>query len=461
MFSRIVLAGALFGTLAAGVPAGAEQAPTATPPLTMPAEDRVLAALVDEALAQNPDLRVAAEVVRAARQRPAQASALADPMLGVSYTNEGWSPSLGQMPDANLAVMLRQDLPFPGKRSLRGRIAAREADEVEQQLARARLSVAASVRRAYYGLLQSRAIAELTNEQADLWRQIEGVARARYSVGQGNQQDVLRTQVELTRVGQVLAEQESEAAIRLAEINRLADRPAQTLLETPATLEAAPAGGALAAELERLRVISPEVAAARIALDRARLAVELAGKEYRPDLSVQGGYMNRGGLDPMWQAGVSLNLPLNRKRRASAVAEAQALVAANQARVEAVELQLRLRTQERLAQLEAAQRITTLYREGIVPQDRMSVEAAVASYQAGRVPFITVLEALTTLYGDRAMLVRVLASGSRIRVSLDEASLETTSELSAVATAAMAGAPGAGGMTTGGTTGGAMGSMSR
>jgi outer membrane protein TolC len=461
MISRIVLASALAWTLAAGATGSATEAQAPPAPASAPAEDRTLASLVEEALAKNPDLRVAEQALRAARERPAQASALADPRLGVSYTNEGWSPSLGEMPDANLAVMLSQDLPYPGKRRLRGRIASRQADEVEQQLARGRLSVAASVRRAYFGLLQARAIAELTREQADIWNQIEGVARARYSVGQGNQQDVLRTQVELTRIGQVLAEQESEAAIRMAEIDRLLDRPADMPLETPATLDAASAASALAAELERLRAISPELAAARIALDRARLAVELAKKEYRPDFAVQGGYMNRGRLDPMWQAGVSVNLPLNRKRRASAVAEAEAWVSALQARLATVELQLRLRTQERLAQLEGAQKITTLYREGIVPQDRMSVEAAVASYQAGRVPFVTVLEALTTLYGDRVTLVRLLAGQSRIRASLDEASLDPSADLPALAPAAMAGATGASGMTTGGTTGGAMGSMSR
>lgn len=443
MISILVLASAL---------AGAPQAA----PVSAPADDRTLAALIEEALARNPDLRVADQALRAARERPAQASAIADPTLGVNYTNAGWSPTLGAMPDTNLAVMLTQDLPYPGKRRLRGAIAARAADEIEQQVERVRLAVAASVRRAYYGLLQALAIADLTREQADVWLQIEGVARARYSVGQGNQQDVLRTQVELTRVGQVLAEQASEEAIRLAEINRLLDRPADTALEAPGGLEEAAAAADLARELERLRATSPERVAARIAVDRARLALDLAKKDYKPDFAVQGGYMNRGGLEPMWQAGVSVTLPVNRKRRASAVAEAEALLAATQSRASAVDLQLRLRTQERLAQLDAAQKITALYREGIVPQDRMSVEAAIASYQAGRVPFITVLEALTTLYGDRVTLVRLLAGQSRIRASLDEASLEATSDLPTVA-AAMAGAPGASGMTTGGTTGGAMG----
>ena len=412
-------------------------------------DDGALAALVAEAIARNPDLRAAEESLRAARERPAQATALADPALGLIYTNEGWSPSLGEMPDSTLAVIVSQDLPYPGKRRLRGAIAARAADEVAQQVERVRLGVAAAVRRAYHRLGEARAVAALTAEQAEVWRQIEGVARARYSVGQGNQQDVLRTQVELTRVGQALAEQESAAAIAQAEINRLRDRPVETGVATPPAPAAVPAADDLSAELDRLLALSPERAAATAAVARAQLAVDLARRDAKPDFAVSGGYMNRGGLDPMWQAGVSVTLPVNRKRRASAVAEAEALLAAARARAASVDLQLRLRTQERLAQLDAARKIAVLYGEGIVPQDRMSVEAAIASYQAGQVPFVTVLEALTTLYGDRVALARLLAGQWRIRAALDEASLDAGLELppaAAMASPAVAAAPAAGGM---------------
>jgi outer membrane protein TolC len=423
-----------------------------------PSSDAVLDALVEEALRSNPDLRAASEVVRAARQRPAQVSSLSDPVVSVNYTNEGWSPSLGTMPDASLAIMASQDLPYPGKRRLRADIASREADQVEQQLARARLGVSAAVRRSYYGLLLARALLALTNEQGELWRHMEGIARARYGVGQGNQQDVLRTQVELTRVGQLVVEQETAIAVRVAEINRLLDRPADTPLPTDSVLAAIPAAGGLPDELDTLRRISPELAAARLGVERARLATQLARKDYKPDFVVQGGYMNRGGLDPMWQAGLGVTLPIRRQRRASAVAEAEAQVRAAEARVASIELQLRLRAQERLAQLEAARKTAALYDGGIVRQDEMSVESARASYQVGRVPFITVLEALTTLYADRSTLLRLLEAQARIRANLDEASLEPAAEPMPLGSSTPA-APGS--MTTGGPGSASMGSMGR
>ena len=57
-------------------------------------------------------------------------------MLSVDYTNDGWSPSLGTQPMTTLGFMGSQELPWPGKRRLRGDVAAREA-AVAQQVERA------------------------------------------------------------------------------------------------------------------------------------------------------------------------------------------------------------------------------------------------------------------------------------------------------------------------------------
>ena len=315
----------------------------------------------------------------------------------------------------------------------------------------------AAVKRAYYGLVLSRELLDLVREQEQVWKEIEGVARARYAVGQGVQPDVLRVQVEVTRVEQLATEQQAETEIRVAELNRLLGRPATSPVETGARLALRPIEEGLDGALERLRRVSPELKSAAVGQERACLLVALASKEFKPDFSVQAGYMNRGGLDPMWQAGVGVTLPLYRKRLSSGQAEAEAQVRASARLAESVGLQLRFRTQERLAQLEATQKIARLYGQGIIPQDRMSVEAAVANYQTGKVPFIAVLEALTTLYNDRATHLGLLANHERIRASLEEASLEETSSMAPAGATGMArggglslaGAPADGGVGSG------------
>ena len=422
----------LIASLASGGPLAAAELP-APPP------DPLVASLTEEALSKNPDVSVALESLAAAKARPVQARSLPNPMASVVYTNDGVSPSLGSRDMTTLAFMGSQDLPFPGKLRLRGEMRTVEAGQFGQQVERTKLSITAAVKRAYYALLLARDRLELIREQEAIWKQIESVARARYSVGQGAQQDVLRVQVEVTRVEQLRAEQAAEAEIRVAELNRLLSRPATSPLETPGSLGLRPLEGDFESLAKWASDISPELKSARLSTEKGSLGVSLARKEFKPDFNLQAAYMNRGGLDPMLLAGVGFSLPIYRSRLQGALAEAQAQLRSSQSVVQSVELQLRFRTQERVTQIRTTERISRLYTQGIVPQDRMSVDGAIANYQTGKIPFIAVLEALTTLYNDRGTLLTLLANHEKIRASLEEASLEETSSLAAGGMAAVGG----------------------
>lgn len=429
---QMLVALMLTATLAPARPLAAAEAPS-------PAADPLLASLIEEALSRNPDVSAAQEALAAAQARPVQARSLPNPMASAVYTNDGVSPSLGSRDMTTLAFMASQDLPFPGKRRLKGEIRTVEAGQFGQQVERTKLSLAATVKRAYYGLLLARDRLDLIREQEEIWKQIESVTRARYSVGQGAQQDVLRVQIEVTRVEQLRSEQAAEAEIRVAELNRLLSRPATSPLDTTARLALRPLDGDLESLVRLANDISPELKNARLSTEKGSLGVSLAQKEFKPDFNLQAAYMNRGGLDPMLLAGVGLSLPVYRSRLQGALAEAQALLRSSQSLVQSVELQLRFRTQERVTQIKTTEWISQLYSQGIVPQDRMSVDAAIANYQTGKVPFIAVLEALTTLYNDRRALLTLLANHEKVRASLEEASLEETSSMAASGMAAVGG----------------------
>jgi outer membrane protein TolC len=388
-----------------------------------PPGDPLLRALLAEALERNPDLQAARESLAAARARPDQARPLPDPVVSVEYTNDGWSPSLGEREMTTLGFLLSQDLPYPGKRGLVAEILSRQAGEAAAAVDRVRLGVEAAVKRTYYGLLLARDLQALLTEQEEVWSEIEGVARARYAVGEGVQQDVLRAQVEMTRLGEVRSELQAEDEVRIAELNALLDRPLEAPLSTTARLSLQPETRDLAALLQGLEAASPELRAAELAIERGGLSVSLARKESKPDFTLQAGYMNRGGLEAMWQAGLGVSLPLSSRKRQAGVAEAEAGLRAGERRRASLRLQLRARTRQRLSQLRATERIAELYGSGIIPQAQMSVESAIANYQAGKLPFVSVLEALTRLYGDRTTYLRLLARHEAARAALEEASL--------------------------------------
>lgn len=423
---------------AAGSAMGEKSAARATLP------DPVIDALVRTAIENTPELIGARAAVEAARRRVEPASTLGDPSLSTTYQNDGRSLSLGKAEGSFFGLMLSQPLPWPGKLALAGRTAASEAAEIESgTLGRAALTIEARVRNAWYDLVLARALDRLVEERRDTARQIEATTRNRYSTGLAVQQDVLRAQVELARIEELKATQRAAIASHLAELNRLVGMPQDAALDTPADLPRTTAlssdSGWIASVLSR----SPEAASARQGNETQRLGVQMAKKNFFPDFVVSGGSMYRGNfaMGPMWQVGVGISLPVwVNKRQRNQLAEAQARVTESTAQTDVIGRELELRTRERIAQLEAANEVAVLYREKIVPLDELSYESALASYQAGKVPFITVFEAVNVLYTDRATYLGRLAEVAKWRVAIDEASLQPTS---------MSGAPS---MPSGGTT---------
>ncbi len=391
-----------------------------------PAADR----LVAEALKQTPEIVEARANAEAARRRIVPAKTLPDPSATLNYQNDGTGFSLGSQQGSFLGLMLSQPLPWPGKLSLAGKAAESEAREIETGVVgRTELSIEARVRNAWYDLLLARATDRLIDDRRKAAAQIEETVRQRYAAGLAVQQDVLRAQIELVRLDEAKASLQAEITGLTAEINRLIGWPQDSSIETSAALPAIAPPPGTAAVIRAVDSRSPEIASARQGIETGRLGVALAKKNFLPDFVVSAGSMYRGAfaMGPMWQVGVGVSIPawIDRRQR-NQLGEAEARLDARTAESDRVARELELQTRERLAQLDAANRVAALYHDKIVPLDEFSLQSALASYTAGKVPFITVLDALNTLYGDRATYLSRLDEAAKWRVAIDEASLEPT-----------------------------------
>jgi outer membrane protein TolC len=274
-------------------------------------DDPVLQALIAERWRTIGPARRAVAIA-AAQTSTERARALPDPMVSITYTNDGWAPSLGSMQMTTLGFMVSQALPYSGKRDLRAAFATSQARQFEPPLARARLALEGGVRRAYYGLLLARELHALTDEQRGVWQQIEAVVRARYAVGQGAQPDVLRAQTEVTRIEQRAIEQAAEAEVRLTEINRLLARLLGAPVATTTRLTLVPLGGSPRRPSTR-RAPSARTPERRAGVETSTAAAALA-PDLKPDFSVQGGFADAAAWTPCgWPA--SASWPFNKKAR--------------------------------------------------------------------------------------------------------------------------------------------------
>jgi len=376
-----------------------------------------LRSALEAAAERNPEIRAANAQYLAMRERPIQEGTLPNPSLGIRYHNENWKESFGESEFSFVEVGAEQEIPFPGKLSLRERMAEREAEREGAMRDLTVLMVLAATASSYADLVVAeRSTAILQESHALLGFMVEQAA-ARYRVGESAQQDVLRASLERGGIDERLAMLERRRAAAAAALRALLDLGEGQALPP---VEALPDSGPvepLDALTGKLAARSPELRAAQEEILRSEAALRLARRDYYPDFAVMGSYMNKERLLPEWELGVRLELPLyfwRRERAALAEAGFAERAAAHAHRNTQRSLEGRLADFHAMA--EASSRLLRLYGDRLVPEARLTFESSRASYGVGRVDFLTVLSAFTSLLEYRlryeeenANLVRALA----------------------------------------------------
>lgn len=349
--------------------------------------------LLAEARKANPEIRAAAARVVAARARVPQARSLPDPTGSVGYTNEGFDRlTLGRREGSNLGFSLFQSIPFPSKLVLSGDIASKEAEREQEILRATELEIVSRLRVAYYDLFFTQRAIEIVDRIKSLLEELTKSAEARYTVGLAAQQDVLRAQTEITILLErrtILVQQDESLK---AVINSLLNRPRDAALGAPVE----PARRKFEVPFDQVVEAglrsSPDVRAAERGLDRAGLAVDLARKQYYPDFGIGTGYVNRSGMDGMWQVMFSVSIPLYfRTKQDYGVKEATSNRTSAEESLQAVRQSLFSGVRDLYARTQASQRLLDLIGTGALVQARLTLESSIASYTVGRVDFLTVL----------------------------------------------------------------------
>jgi outer membrane protein TolC len=362
--------------------------------LAVPAGAQPLASLVDEALRNNREILAAQKKYESARQRPPEASSLPDPTLSLGYASNGgpWpGAGLGRDATSNIGVAVSQQVPFPGKRKLRGEIAQKEADAEFEVYRSVRLSVTARVKQAYHELHHADEAIASTRESQELLRTILRISESRYAVGSGTQQEIFKAQTQFSIFEAQLLRYQQERASKEIEINALLNRPPGRQLE----LEKEMAVGDLTVSLDELvahgRTAAPALAREQKMVERSELSANLARKGYYPDYTVTGGYFNQGGLPPMWQFRVDFQIPAYfwRKQRAQVASEAFAVTDARHS-YEAADVGIQARIREDYAVAATARKLIDLYDKSVIPEARLALESSLAGYQTGHGDFLSV-----------------------------------------------------------------------
>src|SRR5882724_3218462 len=236
-----LISAALFvGTLLLAVDGTCQQAGNSQQPGSTPESPRMiehaetttsLRQLVHEAEQKNPQIAAAYHGWQASRNVPKQVSALPETQLSVQQFSVGSPRPFAGYSNSDFAYIgfgASQDIPYPGKRQLRAHVAEHEADSKEAQTDSVRRTVVGSLKMVYFRLAYIQQTLGVLQRSDALLTQVQEAAEARYRVGQGNQQDVLKAQLQHTKILQEIAHHHQEEGLLEAQIKQVLGRPQES-----------------------------------------------------------------------------------------------------------------------------------------------------------------------------------------------------------------------------------------
>jgi len=342
----------------------------------------------------NPGLEAAFNRWKAALERVPQVRSLPDPRFTYQYYIEQVETRVGPQ---RQSVAAAQTFPWFGKLRLRGGIALEAANAERERYELAKLRLFYRVQNAYYELAYLTRAVAIVRENRDLARYIESVARKRYEGDVGTHRDVIRAQVELGKLEDDLRAITDLRGPAAARLNAALNRPVEAELPDPAAL---PLEKIIATDeqvLQWLGEASPELKALEHEIAERRHAVDLAKKNYFPDVTVGVTYIDTGGGKDPVIAMASINLPIWYGKYRAADREAQARLRAAVLQRTDKENTLGADAKMALYKFRDAGRKIDLYRDMLVPKARQALKATRTAYSSGKASFLDLIDAQRVL----------------------------------------------------------------
>ena len=369
----------------------------------LPAED--LANLVAISLANNPELKSSQARWQMFKNRVEQAGSLDDPMLMLKLQNGLVTDPFNfrKDPMTQKVIGISQQLPFWGKRGLKSEIAAKEAESYRWQVEERKLELARMVKETYYQIYFTDKSLAIVDKNIRILDDFVSLAQIKYSVGQGVQQDVFKSQVESSKLLDLKISLEQQRKSLASALNALLFRSPDAPVGTIPDFELKPlrllADNLRATALEK----RPMLKSLQALIDKGEAGHKLARKEFYPDFNLSLEYMQREptmgekGLD-MYSLAVTFNLPVQRIRRHAMVAESDSGIRMATEELNALRNTIDSGISDLLAKLERREKLVTLYKTGIIPQAQQSLESATIGYRVNKVDFLNLLDSRMTLF---------------------------------------------------------------
>ncbi len=319
-------------------------------------------------------------------------------------------------------IGVSQDIPFPGKLTLKGNIARREAF-MSRESGQAKVNqITAQVKSAYAMLFLAHKSIEIYNQNADLMRRFAKVAESKYVVGKAGQVDVLKAQVELSKSLNMILTLEQEKETSQAMLNILLNQDPEQELGAPEE----PKIMDIDWDYKKFSQIAvenrPELQGMSHHVHHSKAALTYARYDYLPDFMVQ---LKRRSADNPDMDGsnefmVAAKIPLWFGKNIAQSNEAKYEAEMGLAEYQTMRNMTLWTVKDLLVKVKAAERLIKLYRTSVIPQTENALKITQTAYQSDRASFLDLIDVQRNLVQFQLEHYQHLADYTKMIAELEQ-----------------------------------------
>ena len=352
------------------------------------------------AIQQNPLVLSSMQQYNASLARVSQAKALAQPSIN---WDSDLQPKLFHFGDSGEWYFgISQELEFPGKRSLRGKIASTQASELLQDIELLKLDIVFQVKQAFYNLLLSQEKLKYAEQNLELAEDFLQKAELKYEAGDVAKVEALRARVESSKAANAVRSASNDVRLAKAMINFLLARKKYSPIEIQGNLKRVAIGLNEDDLIARALSFRPEVKRINLGLERENLTKKQGYMSYLPDFELGVNKHRVIGEGDFWDFTLSFPIPLFFwQPKKGEIAEAEANIQALNREVEHLQNAITLEVGEAYMNALMINNQIRLYEEEILTQAEEVYNMFLFSYQEGEIGGIELIEARRTLIEAR------------------------------------------------------------
>jgi len=353
--------------------------------------DWTLPEVVGMAKNNNPEILAAKNRWQSSRAEVAKNYFLVDPKFGIEYEKIP-SPSFSPTNATMKKLTFSQDIPFPAKLYYEGLAASSRADMYYQQYIGTERVIIKDLKKAYYNIYKIDKMIDLLKVDIGFLRQIFEVSKSNYIIGKRRQSDVIKIQVELSKMENELTNIRNERFVFQKQIYLLLNSTQEVDIAAP--------------DIKLIDFMIDYVKARDIAINNSTRILEEKAAEneasamkslgylsYAPDIMAKFKKQEFGDMpgsrDIMLEATIPLWFPI---RQRSIVSSSSLQYEFQKAKVDYVKNQVAFDSKDLTTNINNLSRTSRLYKNNFIPSYSGLIASSIAGYSSGKVDFIDILD---------------------------------------------------------------------